>query len=56
MLVNQYPTGVVLVPYPELKDRFALTAWQRIDKFDNLDEKRINDFIKTYHGIDHHTK
>ena len=36
--------------------RIALTAWSRIDKFDEVDEKRIVRFIEAYRGIDHHPR
>lgn len=44
----------VLAPYPGLSHKIALTAWSRIDKFNEFDEKRILRFIEAYHGIDHH--
>jgi hypothetical protein len=52
---------VVLAPYapihhPETgaSHRIALTAWTRIDVFDDFDEERIRAFIEAYEGIDHH--
>ena len=39
---------------PGMKTRIALTAWTRIDAFDEFDESRISRFIKAYRGIDHH--
>jgi Protein of unknown function (DUF3105) len=53
-IVQQYPTLVVLAPYPGMKHRIALTAWTRMDAFDDFDEARIQRFIKAYRGIDHH--
>lgn len=53
-IVQQYPTQVVLAPYPGMKHRIALTAWTRMDAFDDFDEARIQRFIKAYRGIDHH--
>ena len=47
---------VVLAPYPGLDRKVALTAWGKIDKFDEFDEGRITKFIKAHIGIDHHTK
>jgi hypothetical protein len=46
----------VLAPYPGMGHKIALTAWTRIEKFDELDEQRIVRFIDAYHGIDHHPK
>ncbi len=46
---------VVLAPYPGLDRKIALTAWGKIDKFDEFDEARIVHFIKRHIGIDHHS-
>jgi hypothetical protein len=53
-IVERYPGRVILAPYPGMKSRIALTAWTRIDAFDDLDESRITRFIAAYRGIDHH--
>ncbi len=45
---------VLLAPYPGMKDKIALTAWSRIDKLNDFDEKRIVKFIEAYIHIDHH--
>jgi hypothetical protein len=45
---------VLLAPYPNMDAAIALTAWGRIDKFNQYDEKRIKRFIEAYIGIDHH--
>jgi hypothetical protein len=45
---------IILAPYTGLDRRIALTAWGRIDKFDEFDEARIVQFIKAHIGIDHH--
>jgi len=55
-IVLRYPTQVILAPYPGMDSRIALTAWTRIDKLDDVDEKRIVRFIEAYRGIDHHPK
>jgi len=55
-IVLRYDRQVILAPYPGMDTRIALTAWSRIDKFDELDEKRIVRFIEAYRGIDHHPK
>jgi hypothetical protein len=38
---------IVLAPYPGMSNKIALTAWQRIDKFDDYDEQRIVRFIES---------
>jgi len=53
-VVQGFPDHVVLAPYPGMRTRIALTAWTRIDAFDEFDASRISRFIKTYRGIDHH--
>ena len=53
-LVKGYDDHVILAPYPDMDARIALTAWGRIDKFDDFDEKRIERFINKYRAIDHH--
>lgn len=55
-IVERHDRHVILAPYPGMKSRIALTAWQRIDEFDDFDEKRITRFIDAYVGIDHHPK
>jgi len=52
-IVQRYDRNVILAPYPGMKTRFALTAWTRIEQFDDLDEKRVGRFIDAYRGIDH---
>jgi hypothetical protein len=36
--------------------KIALTAWRRIDTFNEFDEGRIVRFIEAYVGIDHHAR
>jgi uncharacterized protein DUF3105 len=53
-VVKRYETQVILAPYPGMRTRIALTAWTRLDAFDDFDEARIVRFIRAYRGIDHH--
>jgi Protein of unknown function (DUF3105) len=53
-IVRGYDKYVILAPYPQMSRRIALTAWTRIDTFDEFDEGRIRRFIEAYRGIDHH--
>jgi hypothetical protein len=55
-IVLRYDTQVILAPYPGMDSRIALTAWTRLEKLDQFDEKRIVRFIDAYRGIDHHPK
>ncbi|HEX9445900.1 MAG TPA: DUF3105 domain-containing protein [Candidatus Binatia bacterium] len=52
-IVRKYD-HVVLSPYPGMSNKIALTAWTRLDKFDEFDEPRIARFIEAYIHIDHH--
>jgi hypothetical protein len=53
-IVGRHKDHVILAPYPGLKQKIALTAWGRIDTFDDFDEARVVRFINAYRGIDHH--
>ena len=55
-LVKQYDKHVLLAPYPGLRQRIALTAWTRIETFDEFDRARIERFVNAYRGIDHHKR
>jgi uncharacterized protein DUF3105 len=55
-IVSRYDKFVILAPYPTMKSRIALTAWTRIDRMEEFDEKRIVRFIDAYRGIDHHPR
>jgi hypothetical protein len=54
-IVSRYDRFVVLAPYPGMKTRIALTAWTRLDRFEEFDETRIR-FIDAYRGVDHHKR
>jgi hypothetical protein len=55
-IVSGYERQVILAPYPGMKTRIALTAWTRLDAFDDFDERRVRRFINAYRGIDHHPR
>ncbi|HLC43136.1 MAG TPA: DUF3105 domain-containing protein [Methylomirabilota bacterium] len=55
-VVERYRDHVILAPYPGLPQKIALTAWGRIDSFDEFDEARIVRFITAYSGVDHHKR
>jgi hypothetical protein len=55
-IVSKHDRFVLLAPYPEMKTRFALTAWTRIETMETLDEGRVRRFIDAYKGIDHHKR
>jgi hypothetical protein len=41
---------IVIVPRPNMETSIALTAWTRLERLDSIDEKKINNFISTYHN------
>lgn len=47
---------LIVAPYKSIGNKIALTAWGKIDKFDEFDEDRIRRFIEAYIGVDHHPK
>lgn len=53
---NKYATQVILEPYttPPLPSPVVLTAWTRMLELQQFDEGRIETFLRTYRGIDHH--
>ena len=53
-IVDRFPEGVILAPYPDMEARIALTAWGRIDTMDAFDQQRILKFIRAHRGRDHH--
>lgn len=53
-VVGRYHDRVLMAPYPQMDSRLALTAWNRIDQFDEFDQERIVRFIRAFRGTDHH--
>jgi hypothetical protein len=47
---------IVIVPREDLGSKYVLTAWQRLQRFDELDEEGMRRFIDAYEGIDHHPR
>ncbi|MBI4639249.1 MAG: DUF3105 domain-containing protein [Candidatus Tectomicrobia bacterium] len=47
-VVSLYKSKVILAPRPNLDTKIALTAWQRIEKFNEFDGERIIRFIEAY--------
>lgn len=46
--------SIILEPYAGMESPITLTAWTKIDRLQTIDKERIEQFIKTYIGIDHH--
>lgn len=47
---------VVIAPREDMEHEYALTAWQRIDAFDEFDADRVRTFVQAFHGIDNHPR
>lgn len=45
---------IVIVPREDMPTEFALTAWQRLQRFDEIDEPAMRAFVEAYEGLDHH--
>ncbi|HEX9756919.1 MAG TPA: DUF3105 domain-containing protein [Nitrospiria bacterium] len=45
---------LVVAPYPLMDSKLALTAWEKIQIFNDYDENKIIEFIDAYINIDHH--
>ncbi len=46
--VSQYPSKVILMPNPTISTKVALTAWTRLDTFDEVDLDRAKRFIDAW--------
>lgn len=46
--------SIVIVPRAGMPTTYALTAWQRLQRFDAIDADAMRTFIAAYHGRDHH--
>ena len=44
----------IIAPRQNLETPYALTAWQRKQNFEEVDETEMRAFLKAYEGIDYH--
>ena len=47
---------IIIVPRENLGSQYVLTAWQRLQRFHDIDEEGMRRFIDAYEGIDHHPR
>jgi len=47
---------VVIAPRDAMPTAYALTAWQRLQRFVAIDEPGMREFLAAYHGLDHHSR
>lgn len=58
-LLNDVARGysrIVIAPRANLGSPYVLTAWTRLQRFDELDREGMIRFIEAYEGIDHHPR
>ncbi|MEV6968007.1 DUF3105 domain-containing protein [Hamadaea sp. NPDC051192] len=51
---RKHPRDVIVAPYPDLGHGIAVSAWQRLQRLDSLDEKAIVTFITKLAGRYNH--
>lgn len=47
---------IVIAPREEMPTTYALTAWQRLQRFDGIDREAMREFIDAFEGVDHHQR
>lgn len=45
---------IIIAPREEMPTRYTLAAWQRLQRFDEIDTEGMRVFIEAYEGVDHH--
>ena len=55
-VLSRFTDRVFIGPYADMNSTIVLTAWSRIDEFDEFDEQRIIRFVNAYRNIDHHSR
>ncbi|UVI33438.1 DUF3105 domain-containing protein [Paenibacillus spongiae] len=53
-IAEHYKEGVIVNPYPEMKNKITLTGWGRIDRLETVEKDSITKFIQAYRGKNHH--
>ncbi len=46
----------VIAPRADMPTTYAMTAWQRLQRFDTIETAAMQAFLAAYHGIDHHPR
>lgn len=47
---------VIIAPREGMPTTYAMTAWQRLQRFDTLDEEGMLAFLEAFEGVDHHAR
>lgn len=47
---------VVIAPRPDMPTDYAMTAWQRLQRFETIDEEGMTAFLAAFEGIDNHVR
>ncbi len=53
VLGSRWPRTVI-VPREGLEPTYVLTAWTRMQRFEEIDPDGMREFVAAYHGLDHH--
>jgi hypothetical protein len=53
VLGSRWPRTVI-VPREGLEPSYVLTAWTRMQRFEEIDPDGMRAFVAAYHGLDHH--
>ena len=47
---------IIIAPRENMESTYTLTAWTRLQRFDEIDTEGMRAFIDAYEGIDHHVR
>ena len=47
---------ILIAPRENMPTTYAFTAWQRLQRFDAIDEEPMRRFIEAFEGVDHHAR
>ncbi len=47
---------IVIAPRENMSTTYTLTAWTRLQRFDEIDTEGMRAFIQAYEGLDHHPR
>lgn len=54
--VSRNYSRIVIAPRANLGSKYVLTAWTRLQRFDEIDREGMLRFIEAYEGVDHHPR
>lgn len=54
--VSRNYSRIIIAPRENLPSKYVLTAWTRMQQFDDIDREGMLRFIEAYEGLDHHPR